>query len=647
MIKNTAKFPFFLLVATISIWVSCATTADKSAALMATAMNTSETNILSKGETVLFTKDIAEDATPAVLARIMMADEKPISTIKFEKGTYHFYPDKGYEVYAYISNHDDVVVHTAMPIWGIDNLTIDGQGSTFIYHGRMIPFMIENCKNIRVQNLSIDWAMPFHGEGLVVANDLEAKTFDLEIKDPYVIKNDQVYFIKEYYEHTFGQTILWDPERKGIAYDTESYTPLTAYNRKVVKRNLDEISYKYKMDKIAPPLKRMEMENRLRMEEIKPGIVRIHNHARKIPKVGLILSGKGAQAGNRVAPAFRITHTDGFKANNVNVHHAGGMGLIAESSADLILDNFNVTPSNGRMVSTTADATHFVGCRGKVVLKNCTFNNQLDDATNVHGSYQVVMDILDDHRIGVRMGHFQQGNFVVGVANDTLGLVRLSDSFFPYDKMTIKSVQKINSRYHIVTLNEKIPAKLRTGDLIENLDAYPELLVENCIISRNRARGVLLSTPKKIVIKDNYFNTEMEPILIPVESGHWYESGSVTNLTVINNTFENALHSGQNRGLIRFVTDDDNENIAFKNIEILDNTFHHFDNLVMEVSNTENLLFKGNTITKSNTFPAKYPENPAFIVESSKNVRFEHNKYQGIAKEMLQSDATVEGLKFE
>lgn len=115
---------------------------------------------------------------------------------------------------------------------------------------------------------------------------------------------------------------------------------------------------------------------------------------------------KGDQWENRLVPAFRVIHTYGFLAENINVHHAGGMGIIAENSDDLTLDNFNITPSKGRMVSTTADATHFVGCRGKVTIKNCTFQNQLDDASNVHGSYQRVVDVLDDYRIGARMGHF-------------------------------------------------------------------------------------------------------------------------------------------------------------------------------------------------------------------------------------------------
>ena len=166
------------------------------------------------------------------------------------------------------------------------------------------------------------------------------------------------------------------------------------------------------------------------------------------------------------------------------------MGIIAENSTNLTLNRFNVTPSNGRMVSTTADATHFVGCRGKIEIKNCILQNQLDDGMNVHGTYQIVQDILDEYRIGVRMGHHQQQGFVIGDASDTLGLVRLSNSFDPYGQVTIKSIQYINSRYQIITFNQKVPASLKTGDLIENLSAYPEVLVENCTINNNRARGL-------------------------------------------------------------------------------------------------------------------------------------------------------------
>lgn len=138
----------------------------------------------------------------------------------------------------------------------------------------------------------------------------------------------------------------------------------------------------------------------------------------------------------------------------------------------------------------------------------------------------------------------------------------------------------------------------------------------------------------------------MEAILIPVESSHWFESGNAANVIIRNNTFEDVQHSGFNRGVIRFVTDDDNDNIAFKNIEITGNVFRQFDNLILEVSNVDGLLFQENTIFNSGTFPMLHPENPAIKVKASKNVQFKKNKYRGKADKILEVDASLPKLKF-
>ncbi len=607
--------------------------------------NNSISIVPSAPSSVLFDLSIREDATSAVVSSLMNSDENSISEIKFEKGVYHFYPDKGYESFQYISNHCDLMVNTPFPIKGFKNLTIDGQGSTFIFHGVIIPFLVEESENVTIKNLSIDWHEPFHSEGLIVAHNEENKTFDMKISDeyPYEIRNGQIYFVKEYYEHNMGQTILYDPNRMAIAFNTDAYTPITNWSPATAKNNIDNIDYKYIWDKRAPEYKNLGHENRITVEQLSPGLVRVHKHGKQLPPIGTILTMKGEQGLNRVSPAFKVTHTKGFKGLNVNIHHAGGMGIIAENSSDLILDNFNITPSKGRMVSTTADATHFVGCRGKVVLKNCTFNNQLDDASNIHGTYQKTVDILGDNKIGVRMMHHQQKGFVIGKPNDSIGLVKLEKSFFPYSKVTIKDIEYINSRYQIITFNENLPKNFKEGDLIENLSAYPELLVQNCKIGSNRARGLLISNPVSTVIENNEFNTEMEAILIPVESSHWFESGNAANVVIRNNIFQDCQYGGKKEGVIRFVTDDDNENIAFKNIEITNNVFNQYDNLILEIANTSGLIFENNTITNSGTFPQLYPESPVVKIKASKNVKLNNNKYSGKVAE----DHMIEAIGLE
>ncbi|ANQ47442.1 right-handed parallel beta-helix repeat-containing protein [Flammeovirga sp. MY04] len=580
------------------------------------------------------------DATPEVLSIIKNLGKTKTKEIIFEKGVYHFYPDKALEKFCYMSNHDDLMVKTAFPLLNLDNVTINGNGSTFIFHGVMIPFLIEESSNIQINNVTIDWAMPFHSEGEIIANNKKEHSFDLKISNeyPYEIRNEQLYFIKEYYEHNLGESILYDKERYAVAYNTEAYTPITLWDYSAVTRNRDQVKYKYEVDSRAPEQSRIGRQFRIRAEEIKPGIVRIYNHGKKLPEVGKILIAKGLHGENRIAPAFRLLDVENFKAKNVTVHHAGGMGLIAQNCKDIELNRFEVSPSNGRMVSTTADATHFVGCAGKVELIDCVFQNQLDDATNVHGTYQKVVDVLDDHRLGVRMGHFQQLNFDLAKPGDQVGVVRLADSFHAYHELTVVSTEKLNDRYHIITFKEKVPSKIKAGDLLENLTAYPSLTVRGCNISNNRARGLLLSTPKKVVIENNYFHTEMSAILIPVESGHWYESGSVSDLVIRNNVFQDCNFGGLDHSVIRFVTDDDNQNIAFKNIVIEDNTINTFDHLVFEISNTQNLVVKGNKINKSNTFSPLFKGNPIIQVKSSENIVFDGNEIKNIEGRVFEID---------
>ena len=592
------------------------------------------------GASLLFDESIAGDATPLLLETLKNLDNENIKVLKFKKGIYHFYPDKALERYTQVANHNSSVVKTAFPIFDRHDLTIDGQGSTFIFHGLIIPFSIENSSNIRIKNVSIDWAMSFHSEGIIVANNLEQKTFDMKIsKDyPYEIRKGQLVFIKEYYEHSIGQSILFDPETRATAFNTEAYTSLTTKSKTATQSNVDAIKYKYPVDLRSPEYAKIGIEDKLIAEQLEPGLIRIYGHTKKIPEVGKVVVMKGEQGYNRFAPAFHITFSSDVSFNNIDVHHACGMGLIAENTKNISLDNFNVTPSQGRIISTTADATHFVGCSGKIEIKNCLFSSQLDDAVNVHGIYQQITEILGDHKVAIKVGHFQQQGFTIGKQNDKIGIVNLQKSFFAMEEMTLKAVEKINGRYQVISFNEVLPRSLKVGDYIENLDAYPELLVQNCRIINNRARGLLLSTPRKIVIENSFFSTEMEAILAPVESGYWYESGSVLDLTIRNNIFQDCAAGGQNKGVIRFETDNESDHIAFENILISNNVFNQFDNLIVEANNVNMLEFVGNTINDSKNHESLYPDNPAIMVNHSRNLLFKNNQFSGKATEILRKD---------
>ena len=81
-------------------------------------------------------------------------------------------PRKGsYTREYYISNHDqDNPKHVAIAIDDSDNVTIDGGGADFIFHGTMLPVAVTGSANVSLTNFSIDCANPHIAQVTVEAN---------------------------------------------------------------------------------------------------------------------------------------------------------------------------------------------------------------------------------------------------------------------------------------------------------------------------------------------------------------------------------------------------------------------------------------------------------------------------------------------
>ena len=352
----------------------------------------------------------SEDATPIVVEALKKCKDEGISKLIFPKGTYHFYPTFAPEIYCEITNNDNGLKRTAFPLIDFDNFEVDGNDSDFMFHGKMIPFIIEESSNVKVTNLNIDWEVPFVLEGLVVANNPSDETFDIEVKTPYEVANGHLYLSLEredspyerkygkrfaYWEHynlEAGQNIFWDPKTMAPLYDTKQY-------------NMPEKG--------------------IYAEELKKGLIRISTKMDKLPALGSVMVTKGEYLQNRTSPAFRVFKSKELEFKNVNVYHAGAMGLIAERSEDITLDSFNVVlrKGSGRMITTTADATHFCNVKGTVTIKNCTFENMLDDATNIHGTYVRVNKIIDDYTLAVETYHPHQNGYLFGEAGDMVQII--------------------------------------------------------------------------------------------------------------------------------------------------------------------------------------------------------------------------------
>ena len=550
--------------------------------------------------------DNDEDFTPKVFDALHNNKELEC-TIEFKPGIYNFYPEKAYEKYVKVSNNDNGLHKFIFALIGRNNVSINGNGATFIFHGSVIPFLVENSTNIKIENLNFEYDFPFDLEGVVVANSENDKTFDLKIHEDnkYKIKDDILYFSGYDWEIGMGENIVYNAKTKSPEYFTSKY-----------EHNFNK--------------------HFLKAKDLGNNIVRFSNlDAAKVPPVGSIYSDKGPHGKNRNIVGFRVYKSKNLELNNINVYHSGAMALIAEKTETISLNKFNVILKEGssRVISATADATHFINCKGKITIDGSRFENMLDDATNVHGTYMICDQVIDSQTVAVKFGHFQQEGFDFAEKGDTLRFIERTN-LLSVGKGVVKSINMINENYYTIAFEEKVPEFANKNIAIENMTWMPSLEVKNCTVKQNRARSLLISTSKSVLIENNYFASMMAGIRICGDANYWFESGPVSNVTVRGNTFENLGIGGHAPQAILQIDPIlgkkyREDGYYHKNIVFENNLIKTFDPLIIYALSVDGLIIRNNTIIQTKIYPHIFGDLSPFDLQNCTNVKIEGNVYKG------------------
>ena len=560
------------------------------------------------------------DMTPIVRAALEGASDSDVKVV-FSKGVYSFRPDYAAEQYCYITNHGNGLKKIAFPLEGFDSIEIEGNGSEFIFHGQIAPFRFEDCDKVTVSNLTIDWDIPFIFQGEVVATNAEEGWRDLKPFTEgfsWMVSKGQLKFpnIDGFSYTALGSTLPFDPIIKRImhgAWETESHPRW--------------------------------------VEERANGILRFHEPLKYYPPVGSILSSKGDREHDRYAPAFEAKSCRDIRFENIVIHHALGMGFLFERSEDITISNSGIylRPGTPRVISSTADATHFCNCRGDVLIENCRFENMLGDGTNVHGTYVEVDKIIGERTVRVGLKHSEQMGFEFAGSGDEIWFVHQPSP----ERATVNevvSVSVINDRFSVLTFKNPLPKKLTKGDLLENKTWNPDFTIRGCVIRNHRARNIVLKTPGKIVIEDNDLSSMMSSIFFRGESFFWFESGGVKDVLVQNNRFEHCVYSGVEQAVMwitpRLGAGFDQDALYDRNIRFVNNTINTFDNRIVWADRVDGLIIKGNTITQTHTGEPLRPNAHLFDFTNCRNVSITDNEYKGThTKSVLADKATKASLR--
>ncbi len=534
----------------------------------------------------------------------ILDDYKDVDTlhILLEEGRYDFYDS----LTAKRGAKDAAI---GISLEGRKNIVIDGQGAELIFHGKMIVCDILESEDITLRNLTIDWDRPYNSQATVV--NVTNGYIDFEIDSdlyPYEVVNDSIFFLIEGKPHNIvpQYTNLFESRTKNIVYQTRD-------------RPLGEELFHAKVSVIGT--------NR----------VRFHCTTKYQPLVGTIVV---LFHGTYIANGIDVRRSKDVVVENVTIYHTLNCGLHGYMSENISLKNVHIinNEKKGRAFSTLADATHFNGCKGQILFDGCSVGGAGDDFMNIHGMYAIVDEIVDDRTVVLTSA----GRYI-GFKKDDVAWVVDSAKMQRTQELKIKShvpvynADKTVKGYQI-TFYHAVDDRIKPGDLLENKDRNPSLIVRNCsMMKQNRARSILVTTTGDVLIENNYFNSAGAAIAIEGDTKLWYESGGVNNVVIRNNIFENCYTSGNNivddpwgwgEGVISITPSVRPSGVDFptyhSNILITDNTFRHFDYQVLFARATNNLTFTNNILERTYDYEPFYRKTN-FYLDGCRNVSIRDN----------------------
>ena len=534
-------------------------------------------SVISRANVIINVKDFGAlpntfaDATLLLKKAIATCNNDQQSTIFFPKGRYDFWPSEAEERNYFISNTStETESPSKLKKIGLlfeskKNIVIDGNGSRFVFHGKLITMAFDRCADIIIKNLEIDFERPTMSEMTFREVSDSVITASIHADSKFAIIND---------------TLRWYGEGWGL------------HGSFAILINGVDSTFTYSSWKPFAQAKATLLPD---------GSVRFAGDFKKSAyPIGSVLTIRDPI---RDHVGMFINLSQNVSLSHVQIHYMHGLGIVSQFSENLSFDKVDIVPSNNRVISAFADCLHFSGCKGDISIQNCHFKGSHDDPVNVHGTQLRIIGTPSGVSIKVRFMHGQTYGFPAFFAGDTISFVH-SAALQTFASGIIAEAKMLSEREMLLILKTRLPAGIEKDDCIENITCTPSLTVQNNLFEATNTRGLLVTTPRHVLIDGNTFNkTGMQAILIADDASSWFESGSVKDVTISNNKFINC---GYNLGKNSYTISIEPENhqlikdyYVHSNINIVNNTFITTGGPLITARSTTGLRFNNNNITVS------------------------------------------------
>jgi hypothetical protein len=487
--------------------------------------------------------DTGKDMAPAFISLCKALREKTVpAELVFEAGSYDVYGDSTFRKEIFITNtmteaecgnHPEHRI--ALPLEGVRDLHIRGNGAEIIARGTMMYMLLEGCENITLSDMTFDFANPSMLEMEVVETGPGSITCRIHDECPFRVEEETLYFVEDHVPRS------------------------TREGARISQRVRGD-----RVERIPCPFKDV-----IRARQTGPQ--RVTLEYQQIPDLrrGDTIQFRYTKRGE---VGFLLLHSKNISFDRVNVHYMHGLGIVGQFSETLSLTNLYLAPRKNSERGNTAfaDFMHFNMCRGKITIKDCYCSGAHDDPINIHGVHFKILS-CDKNTVKVRFMH-----------NETYGF----QAFFPGDSADFIDAAGLYSRgealvtavamedlYTMTISFDRDVSSIAENAALENLSWIAEAEITGNAFYLIPTRGILYSSRGRAVIRNNIFHkTHMNGICIASDASYWYESGMVKDVLIEGNIFVECGNPVINIDPGISVTDKDKP--VHRNIRIEDNTFN-------------------------------------------------------------------------
>ena len=482
------------------------------------------------------------------------------------------------------------------------DVTIDGNGATFINTIPTAFVRVDNNDHVRIINLNLDWDW----DKDPIASLVEVVEKNDEYADLRFVHYDD--FPKK--DTAFLMVSSYDMTTKSVGYEGGHTLSFANYGgaRKP-----------FEGEWVTPNTARFRVRN----PQLKLGTFYRLQH--------YYYHGLGIGIGT----------SRHIRLENINIYSCTGHALgMSGTSEYVLMDKVNiVAPTNDprRVITCSADHFHVSQSRGFIKLENCEFSLGADDIFNMHdcsgfgrrdGDYSILTDNARSY------GHIKNGTKIE---------VRHSD-YSPAAVLTLKATERIKPEKGIYRLSfeEKVPEELKDGFILfdKTYDTH-NIIVRNCLFHDNRARGLLILA-RDVTVENNIFRHQ-EMGAIKIETGYtldvWSEGYGVSNVVIRNNLFDNVNPSGSNSGHrqrsiyagIYLKSDPSQDTTDYPIISGLlfdHNLFLNSCGVSMYLSSVHNVFIINNMFKDNVTRKKNLPYRAQIYLKNAHNIRIYNNQYK-------------------